>query len=959
MFKRIKAYLKDLFSTRLTVLMIVSLGMFLVLMNRVFVLQIVNGQKYLNDYKLLIQKKREINGTRGKILDRNGEVLADNRLSYSVTIEDNGDFDNNREEKNKLINKTILQAIKIVEQNGDDVASDFGVILEGDDKFEFKDQPGMARYRFIADVFGKIRIDDLKREEKQISAEKLVKFLATDKMAGYEIDPSLSKKKMLQLVAIRYDMHLNSYQKYIPIVIADQVSEKTVAAIEEHRDSLSGISIAEASQRYYPDSKYFSPLIGYTGKISRSEYDKKRIKKPGCSLTDVVGKAGIEKRMDDVLEGSKGEELLYVDNMGKIVESKKTKKSKAGNNLYLTVDKNLSKVTYDLMEQKMAGILLSRLSPKMRYKPDPESNNDLITPIGDLYYNLISNRVLDMEGFSQTNAGEAEKRIYQTEQKNLQTVIGTICSDLKNNSKEPYKDMSESMQSYVHYIEYDFLMKQMQILDAGKIDMSDPAFTGWRKDGTESFSSYLHAAIKKNWINTSKLMAATDVDSDYLDADEIYNGLITYLSDVLKTDSGFELLVYDALIRDEKISGKDLCLALFEQGVITDKGGRKQALQDGESPYTFIKTCIQNLELTPGMLGLEPCQGSAVITDPRNGKVLACVSYPGVDSNRLANRMDNRYYYKLQQMSSVPFFNKATQVVTAPGSTFKPISAAAGLTEHVVTPDTRFTCTGKFTKIKPEAKCWIYPGAHGSLNLSQALAHSCNVYFSEIGYRLGQDHPDSPKAIYNSDRGVEKLAVYAKMFGLGKRSGIELPESNPQISDEDAVRSAFGQGNHAYTTTQLARYTETLANKGQLFDLSVLDHVENVSGKKIKTFAPKKVSDLDALNPVVWNTISSGMESMTDKSGAFVRMHEAGIPIAGKTGTAQESLVHADHVLFVGYAPAQNPEISLALRVSNGYISTYMEEIADNVLAFYFGKVDAKEIVTGQADIITSKKHVE
>ena len=161
--------------------------------------------------------------------------------------------------------------------------------------------------------------------------------------------------------------------------------------------------------------------------------------------------------------------------------------------------------------------------------------------------------------------------------------------------------------------------------------------------------------------------------------------------------------------------------------------------------------------------------------------------------------MDRSYYVQLSMGMSRTFYNRATQEKTAPGSTYKMLSSVASLTEGVINGNSYISCSGVFDKITPSPKCWIYPSAHGSLNVVGALQHSCNDFFYEVGYRLGQDSNGN----YDSDTGLEKLAKYAKMFGFDQTSGIEIPESQPQISDFDSVRSAIGQGTNNYTVSQM------------------------------------------------------------------------------------------------------------------------------------------------------------
>ena len=161
------------------------------------------------------------------------------------------------------------------------------------------------------------------------------------------------------------------------------------------------------------------------------------------------------------------------------------------------------------------------------------------------------------------------------------------------------------------------------------------------------------------------------------------------------------------------------------------------SLKNGStSAYTFLKNKIQNMEITPAQLALDPCTGSCVIMDPNTGELLASVSYPGYDNNRLANSMDSAYYNALLQDGSLPLYNNATQQTTAPGSTFKMVTASAGLTEGAISTGTVITDTGVFDRLGLTLKCWVYPSNHGSITVSQAIRDSCNYFFAETAYRL-------------------------------------------------------------------------------------------------------------------------------------------------------------------------------------------------------------------------------
>jgi penicillin-binding protein 2 len=959
LFNNIKDFLANIFKSRLNVLIALFCILSFVVLQRLFVLQIVNGEDYLENYTLSIRKTKVIQGTRGNIYDRDGEILATNRLAYSVQIEDNGSYDS-REQKNELINDTINTVIDMVEANGDTIVNDFGIVLGTDGQYKFLHAEGTRRLRFLADVYGFRTIDELKKNKLDSSTEQeVIDFLCANKRKsdyGFGIDQSAySKNRVLQLVTIRYGMHLNSFQKYIETTIASDVSKETVAAIKENMYNLQGVSIGEESLREYPDSKYFASILGYTGKISQEEYDeltKEQQKK--YSLTDIVGKAGIEQVMDEYLQGTKGEEIVYVNNVGKVIETEKTVEPKAGNDVYLTIDKELQITTYKLIEEKLAGIILRKMYPMLDYTRDPNGKSaNVIIPIGDIYYAFIGNEILDVAQFAEEDATSTEKRVYSLYTKRLDSSITKIIQNLESSKSPTYKNSPKEMQAYLNYIA-DTLLTNAGVLKKSEIDTKDSVYTAWQNE-TINLNQYLNHAISKNWIDASLIQNYINSDEEYSDSNELYRGILNYIADELKTDVNFEKLVYRYMIKDGTLSGNMICILLYDQGVLKYNQTQYNQLLSGGSAYNFIRSKIESLEITPGQLGVEPSTGSCVMTETATGNTLVCVSYPGYDNNRLANSMDVNYYNQLYANSALPFYNKATQELTAPGSTFKPLSSIAGLSEGVISGSSIIGCSGPYKNITPSPTCWIHPGGHGSLNVVNAIAHSCNNYFYEVGFRLGLND----KGNYSSNQGLQNLSKYATMFGLSDVSGLELPERTPNISNEDAVRSAIGQGTNVYSTSQLTKYIAGVANKGTVYDLTLLNKVVDKNGKTIKQYKPKLFNEVTEVSDNTYNLVHQGMVSMIARDARFQSVRNGGITMAGKTGTAQQSNAHADHVLFVGFAPSTQPEIALSVRIANGYSSGYPTEIARDVVRKYYNLATDAQLIMGKAGVLGTETHTD
>ncbi len=947
MFEELLEHFKENFmnmvTSRLLVLMLVIAGMGGYLIYWIFQLQIVNGEQYYNDFQLKIRKERTLPATRGNILDRDGNLLAYNELAYSVTIEDV--YESGRG-KNAKLNHTIRRLIAMIEENGDQVISDFHIEVNRSGEYAYTVE-GVQLLRFLADIYGYAYIDDLKEREKAAAPEDVVKYLCGTGRYGigdYTDDDDsdsfveglgFSKEEVLKIITIRYAMSANSYQRYIATTVAENVSQETVAVIMENADTLDGVSIAEGTIRKYNESIYYAQVIGYTGRVAQEELEALQGQNPAYDLNDTVGKSGIEASMEMELQGKKGSETVYVDNMGKVVETSDRVEPAAGNDIVLTLDTGLQKACYHILESKLAAILLNKIENIKEYTP-PEggSGGNIPIPIYDVYYACINNNVIDTTHFTSEYAGETEVAVQEAYLDKKARVFATLQDELTG-SCTPYDALTEEYQVYESYVASALYERDILMTDV--VDKSDATYIAWTKDEVISLNEYLNYAIAQNWINVSKL----DIDSRYLDSVEIYNKILEYIFDVLDRDLEFDKKIYRYMILNDEITGRQICELLMEQYVVEPTEEEIAQFRAGAvTPYAFMRNRIEQLDLTPAQLALDPHSGSIVVTDVNTGDVRAISSYPSYDNNRMANGVDAAYFASLKSDLSSPMLNYATQQRTAPGSTFKPISATAGLLEGVITLSETISCVGIFDKITQPPRCHIYPGAHGALNVTGGLRYSCNYYFYEVGYRLG-----TVGDTYNDSVGLNKLAKYADMYGLSETSGIEIEEYAPGVSDLDAVRSAIGHGTNNYTTAGLARYVTTVANSGTCYNLTLVDKIEDQSGGLVRDNMAVVRNRID-MNPAYWDAIHAGMRQVVENKAYF---SDLDVNVAGKTGTAQESRNRPNHALFISYAPYEDPEISVTVRVANGYTSDYAAQIAKDVYEYYYGLKDEKEIITGTA----------
>lgn len=957
---KIKRIFKKISLKRTTVLILVFVIMSVVLVRRLFDLQIIQGEDYISKFQARTTKERVLKSTRGNILDRNGDILASNVLSYSLTLEDNGTYTSTRE-KNLTLNGVAYQVLQILHSNGDDITHSFHIVVDKNGEYAFDVVEGFTLNRFRADIYGQALIDDLKDEQKTATADQMMEFLTgsekfsivlsgdraytEDELISHGLPLTLTKQEMLDIATIRYELNTNSFKKYMQVTIATNVSEKSVAAIMENKTGLQGIDVVEDSIRQYIDDESMAPILGYTGKASSEELTELRKQNPDYSNDAIVGKAGIEQYMELTLQGTDGKETVSVDNLGKVLKIDEDTKVEpvAGDDVQLTIETDWQSAIYQILKQRVAGVLLTKIDAAKTFDYTYVTDASQIRiPIYDVYNALISNSVIDITKFSNEDASDIEKNLYAKFQQKQQRVFDTISTKLNGSNPPAYKDEDEETQEYLSYICNDLLRDTLGIISKDAIDTSDATYKAWTTDETISLKDYLTYATSQGWIDISSFSP----EGEYLDSEEIYQALTAYIIDYLSTDTGFSKLLYKYMLQEDTISGQEICLVLYEQGVLDKNDDDYENLASGAmGAYDFMINKIYTLEIEPAQLALMPCSASAVVVDVKTGDVVALVSYPGYDNNRLTNDMDTDYYAKLALDQSSPFFNKATQQTTAPGSTLKLLSTIAGMEEGIIDEGTYIECTGTFDYVDPPINCW-YKNGHGSLDIRTAIEQSCNYFFNMIGFQLGKVGDNE----FSEVQSLNKLQEYASLIGLDRKTGIELSEATPKVSDAKAVPSYMGQGNNLFTTSELARYATVMATSGNVFKLTLLDKVMDPKGEVIQEYEPE-IEDVVNISSNIWDVIHDGMRRVIQTHSQFDGL---GVEVAGKTGTAELDLRHPNHGLFIGYAPASDPEYAVAIRIANGYSSGNACLIANDIFKYMYNLADKDSILTGIASTDTS-----
>jgi penicillin-binding protein 2 len=218
-----------------------------------------------------------------------------------------------------------------------------------------------------------------------------------------------------------------------------------------------------------------------------------------------------------------------------------------------------------------------------------------------------------------------------------------------------------------------------------------------------------------------------------------------------------------------------------------------------------------------------------------------------------------------------------------------------------------------------------------------------------MGWRLSIDNSGK----FKEQLGLSRIEKYATLFGLNEKSGIELSEAIPEISIDDSVRSAIGQGTNDYTPVQLARYITTLANRGICYDLTLLDKIIDKDGRITLDNSASVNHNLSDVDPSTWDSVLEGMYSVVNVSGGsvFPLFNGFEIPVAGKTGTSQVSKVNANNALFISFAPFEDPEIAVTAVIPNGYTSHNAAELSKDIYSLYFNLDDPEHLLEGEVTV--------
>ena len=340
----------------------------------------------------------------------------------------------------------------------------------------------------------------------------------------------------------------------------------------------------------------------------------------------------------------------------------------------------------------------------------------------------------------------------------------------------------------------------------------------------------------------------------------------------------------------------------------------------------------------PKMSGKHTEGAAAVVIDVKNGGVLACASYPTFHLATYSSDYNQNAANPLK-----PLYNRALLGTYAPGSTFKPVTGIAALEEGIITPSTRILDTGVYRYYSNDGpRCWIYNqsgGTHGQQTVADAIKNSCNIFFYDTGRQLG----------------IERLQEYAQMFGLGQKTGLELPESTGVMAGPEYTESmggtwypgntlsvAIGQESSQFTPIQLANYVATLVNGGTHYQTHLLKEVRSGDNTQVLyEYQPQVLGTLE-LKEKNLNAVKAGMLALTQEGSLARYFRDLDVKVGAKTGSAQVSAASKEsNAVLICFAPYDDPEIALALVAEKGGTGSELGAVAADIFHAYFGTTPA------------------
>lgn len=883
LFRRLKALL----SNRIVILAILFAVILYLLWSNLFRLQVLESGDYESLNADTYVRTVMTDGTRGDIYDRYGRPLAYNEYTWSLYYDSSQEV----EDLNGLchqisqllleheVNDSLSLAISYSEEQGFYFLSDY-------------ENSAVLRYLFLAEIYSKSS-SQLTAQEKQTTAEEAYLYMRDEL---FEIpQDTYSIAETLEIMKYRYAIYIQRFQTDTPILIAEDIPEELRVSMMERSQEYPGFTFQSEENRVYPGGEAFAHIIGYMSSIPETELEA--YEQNGYDPEDRIGIEGLEAAYESSLHGTQGMiEITYSSVTDEELSRETIQEATKGNDIYLTIDMDLQQESYEILVEKVKSLLIDKIT-------GVSSSDGSSYSASDVLISLMDNGYFDPDDLLSVDSvyGETFRTAYEQMSQTILSQLRTAVLDQDLLIREYSDDLSQIYNTWIEIMRDAEGVLSRDYQDAGTFYEEYAA-------GEKTAYEFLEYCIYNNILDLEQFGLEHEMDVEV-----IMQSFLDQEFENLLNNNAFQQIIYERILADGTFTEENFMLLLYDASILSNTdGSRSDMLSGAVSAEDILIQKIQSDELTPSDIHLDPCSGSAVITDTQSGEVLAMVSYPSYDNNRITS--DSTYYNQIINNQSSPLLFRALQETRAPGSTYKMCNAITSLEEGVTTVDETIYDAYQFNLAnsidKPVCHSTV---SHGNVNIIEALRVSCNYYFYTMGYRLSEPINEE----FDDAVGLEKMAYYAKELGLATETNIELPEASPSTSDQDAVRSAIGQGTNSFTSANINRYTSTLANNGTVYNLYLIDHISNYAGEIIYQTEP--VIDHQAnVSQSSFDTVREGMVAMAESTQQLVEFMANGISVAGKTGTAQEINNRQPHALFTGYTNVEDPEATITVVIPFG-----------------------------------------
>ncbi|MBR6683952.1 MAG: hypothetical protein IKL38_06390 [Firmicutes bacterium] len=881
----------------------------------VYHIQILDAEHYQAMASENTYDEQVLQGIRGEIYDRYGRPLAVNTTSLSLYYWPDA--------ANKDINSSILALMDILAENGDEFSIEQSLPIEYDVNagFYFADDYDIAinaigLYNFLAEIYNTSR-DELSIHQKNVSAEEAFQQMVDHTFKMPNTQPT---EQLLQLAEIRYAIFCGRWDPTAPVLIARNISNKTQAAIMERRSDFVGFTVETEYSREYPEGELFAHIVGYAGHINEEELLAKESE--GYHSEDIIGKTGIELQYEERLRGSEGSMRIELDaETGMRVNEVTLVPAMQGDSIFLTIDRDLQEQAYRSLYQQIKTLLVKKITGVSAEATSEEGETYSLL---DIYCAMIDNGFVSV-GQIESSTGSYASQLQEVYVQQSDLILQGL-EFMITDSEVPFKQYGQIQQDV-----YNLMIESMRSVGHLSYDyQNDEEFYIEYAAGERSILSFFQHCIANGYFNLEvyDLQAS---DNEEL----IINTILDMEFHNLRRNTEYKKRIYRYVLDNALYPEESFLYLLYDEGLLSNDDGSMDAVLSGEKTILdCIIHKIQTDEITPANLNLDPCSGSVVLTDCNSGEVLAMVSYPSYDPNLFLN--SSTYYNQIVSDNSGPLTFRALYEMRAIGSTYKMCTAIAGMELGYIDETTTIYDDYAYPNVNSVTQpvCWSEV-SHGDTNVVSALDHSCNYFFYEVGFLLSDPKPNLD---FDDSVGLKKLASYAEKLGLASKTGIEIGEATPKSSDQDAVRSAIGQGTNAFSAANVNRYTCTLANDGLVYNLYVVDAIHDSSGEVLFETEPVLVADT-RIDKHIFSVVKEGMRMVvTDEHSAeLLELENTGLHTAGKTGTAQESEDRPDHSYFTGYASYETPEIAITVVIPYGGGSSNAIPVFRDVVANYYG----------------------